>query len=218
MKVIFIYVIPALSLIGFVLNTICFIVFSNIDFKESLYKYLKVESIFIAVNLLMQLFRPFEACRKTSLNTINWSSKSYLVQLYLFYCLNFLASVLEMTALMLHLISSFNFYILLSYKPGSSFYNRLKLLEKVSYIKVTIIFSLFSVFAFIFEIFQYDLVGVNVILLNFNSTENENIVAYFILENSFYKTTFSQFLTLFWYSFRDGFILLLLYFLLKFLR
>jgi hypothetical protein len=213
MKVIFIYLIPFISLIGFILNMICFIIYSDREFKESLYKYLKVESIFISMNLFMQLFRPFEAYRIGNLNSINWSSKSYLAQFFEFYCLNFLASVFEMTALMLHLISSFNYYILLSYKPGSSFYNKLKLLEKVSYIKITIIFTLFSILAFLFQIFQYDLVAVNIIMDKFNLTENEHRIAYFKIESGFYNTPLSKFLTLFWFSFRDGFILLLLFIL-----
>ena len=109
------YLIPPIALIGLVFSIICFVILSNKDLKENFYKYLKVELIFIGINQLTQIMRPFIYLDS------NWLSSTLFIQIYQIYFMIFAVSGIEMTALILHLLSSFNYYVIVAASKNDSF-------------------------------------------------------------------------------------------------
>jgi hypothetical protein len=141
---IFLYVCPILGIVGLFLNVLVFIVLSDAEFKETLYKYLKIEAMFIGTNLFVTCFRPVHYKKE------DWYSKSYFSYFYLVYGLHFLASILEMAAILAQLCSTLDFYLLIS-----NYHKRFKLFRVVKYYKTMgLAIFLFSVLLYLYQIFD----------------------------------------------------------------
>ena len=196
-------VVPSASFIGFIANIVCFSIFNSSEFinkirlKENLYRYLKIEALFIICNLMIQMFR--------SVMFISSYQLSLFSKIYSLYLLWILAGVLEMSALLSHLTSTADFYMVITNKVGN-----FKWLHKISkYFKAAILFIIsflnFSYLIFCFKINGYEVEKVNEFT---NKTETDWI--YSIEETDFKKTTTKTIIEIFAYVIRDGFINLVL--------
>ncbi len=87
----FTLILPAISLIGFVLNCICFIVFSNRNLKEKIHFYLMIKSFIQTILQAIFVFIPYDSCYDcASFKTFGamvfslWINKYLRHSLYLF--------------------------------------------------------------------------------------------------------------------------------------
>ena len=194
-------VVPTASAIGLIANIICFSIFNSSEFinknklKENLYRYLKIEALFIIFNLFIQMFR--------SIMFISSYQLGLLSKVYSLYMLWILAGILEMSALLSHLTSTSDFYMVIRNKTN------FKWLHKISrHIKAVFIFSVsflnFSYLFFCFKINGYEIKSEN----EFNQTVTNWI--YSIEDTEFKKTTLKTILEIFAYVLRDGLINLVL--------
>ena len=195
-----IYIIPPIALIGLAFNILCFVIFSNKDLKEKFYKYLKLELIFIGINQLYQILRPFIK------DESHWLYKTLFIKVIQIYLSHYFVSVIEMTALILHLLSSFNYYVLVAASKNDSFImKKMRKIDKISHPKITIFVFSFSLVAFLFQIFRFQIESYKEI-----SIQNITSTVYYLNDTVFSQTYICKFLILFTFSFRDGFVLLLL--------
>lgn len=157
---IYLYISPTIAIIGVILSIFCFIILSDSEFKETLYKYLKVETIFIGVNLLLTCFRPFHY------NKVNWSSKTYFSYFYLIYGLYYFASTLEMAAVVTQICSTLDFYLLIS-----NYHQKFRVFRILAYYKlVSLAIFIVSALLYIYQFFDKTLTGYWVAF-----EENDNI-------------------------------------------
>ena len=196
---VFIYIIPSISFIGVFLNLLCFMIFKSSELKELLYKYLLAETFFNCINLFLQIFRPFTG--------LNLDSLTLLIQIYEFYLLDYLPSTLEMTSLILHLLSSFDFYFIISNHDKNQ---KFQFISKLSYVKITLIIFTFSLLAFSYKFFQCEIRPIYMIEIGKNNSYINDRFAYITFRTDFSKNIIFKILDLFLVSFRDGFILLLI--------
>ena len=152
----------------------------------------------------MQIFRPFDAYKKS------WISKTLYVQILEFYFLNYSATILELTALLLHLISTFNFYILLTSYKRNFLNQKLEIMTKISYIKVSICCFIFSNVMFSFQLSQNNIVKYNVIEVDSNDIVVNTREIYLNEEREFSKKPAFLISMLVCHFFRDGYVLSLL--------
>ena len=154
----FCYTAPAISLFVFFQSILCFIIFSNKIFKEKLYPYLKLDALFISLDMLIGILKPIFHC-ETTLTKDTLFSNIFFVGF-----IHYGASVLENSAFMCCILSTFEFYVLVSEKLGKSkFY---LLYSKINYkIKCFIVF-LFSVLLFLYQIFEFEIVNTEESYLN----------------------------------------------------
>jgi hypothetical protein len=138
---IFLYVCPTLGMVGLFLNILVLVVLSDAQFKETLYRYLQIEAIFIGINLFVNCLRPIHYYKT------NWLSVSRFSYIYLVYALHFLASVLEMAAILAQLCSTIDFYLLIS-----SSHKKFKLFSVLAYHKT--IGSLIILLSFLLYAYQ----------------------------------------------------------------
>jgi hypothetical protein len=189
--------VPVASFVGLIANIICFAVFNSSEFsdkkklKENMFAYLKIESLFIIINLFIQIFRPLSRSFPVSL----------LSKVYDVYALWTLAGVLEMSALLSHLMSTIDFLMIIT-NNGDKF----EWVHRISkYLKALCIFVLsfasFAYLIFCFEINGYE-IEVN------NGSETEWIYA---IEDTPFKTTSTKTtIEIIAYLSRDGLINLIL--------
>jgi hypothetical protein len=191
-------VVPLASLIGLVANIVCFTIFNSSEFinkiklKENLYRYLKIEALFIILNLFIQIFRSFMFVSSFQLGLLS--------KLYALYMLWILAGMLEMSALLAHLTSTADFYMIINNKIG-----HFKWVHKISkFIKALIIFVI-SFLTFSYLIFCFSINGYEMELKNeFNETITDRI--YSIEETEFKKSSTKTTIEIIAFVSRDGFI------------
>lgn len=142
------YIIPIVSAIGFILNLLNFLVFSSSSLKELLYKYLKMESLNILLDLLISSFKPIYDCKTCKI------SQTYIAQIYFIGLIDFGSSVLELSASFNRIISTFCCLMLIK--------NKLKKFRALSifnyYKAINVIIFLTSSFIFLYKIFLLDIV------------------------------------------------------------
>ena len=197
--VVYIYVIPLISIIGFILSILCFLIFSNKDFKETLYKYLQVESLLISINLFIQTFRPVYFYNES------YFSKSLFSQAYSFYILYYFVSSLEMASFILHIMSSLDFFLLIS-----NLTQKLSFYKKLNYKIVSIIICLFSILIYIYILFIKEIRSHDVLFIN---AENEIIsysIIYLSYDTEFSKSIWKKVIEIAVVVLRDGILLLTL--------
>jgi len=164
------------SLVGFFLTTFSYLVFNSPYFRKidkekfknyELYFYLRIESIFICFNLFFQIFRMIffnEALRH-----------EFISMMYELYFLDYFAGVLEMSAIIFHIFSTFNFYIIVS--------NQNQMCCPSKYCKITGAYNrLVCVIVFVFSCiqFSYKVIGKNV---EYHCDKNQTQCSYEILNN-----------------------------------
>jgi hypothetical protein len=195
-------VVPLASFIGLVANVVCFTIFNSSEFinkiklKENLYRYLKIEALFIILNLFIQMFRSFMFVSSFQLGLLS--------KIYALYMLWILAGMLEMSALLAHLTSTADFYMIITNRIG-----HFKWLHKISkFVKALIIFVI-SFLTFSYLIFCFNINGYEVELKNeFNETITDRIYA--IEETEFKKSSAKTTIEIIAFVSRDGFINLVL--------
>jgi hypothetical protein len=137
------FIVPIISFIGLILNLINLIITSNKQFKEKFYKYQKVESIFICLNLVLQCFRPVAFYKQ------NWFSKSLISIIYKYHVLYHSVGIFELSSILVQILSSLYYYKLIFDIKTK---NRINFLDKISYkiISIFIFFSSFLLYLYIY--------------------------------------------------------------------
>lgn len=138
---------PIICMIGFISNLLCFVIFLNDNFKKTMYFYLKIEALFVCLNLFIGSFKPLNHCT----DAITYGS--YISSIYFIYMINFFLSVLENSAFICRNISLYEFYLLVANKKPSKHC----IITRVNYKLVSIIIFLFSFFLFIYQIFEFEI-------------------------------------------------------------
>ena len=85
------------------------------EFKDSFYKYLKIQSIFVALNSLLIVLQPIKYCDNCSV------SKTYFAQIYFIYFRIYSSSIFEMVTLYCSWLSGLNCCVLLFNKRIAKF-------------------------------------------------------------------------------------------------
>jgi hypothetical protein len=172
-------VIPSIASTYLLTNFICVIIFSNQDFKEDMYHYLKFKSISIILHSLIQILRPISNLR------VYFSSASLVSVIYDLYFLSYLVSCLELCIILFHILSTLDYYLIVTNKT-----DYLKLTRKLSYrIKILFVF-LFSIFIYLQELFSRIIKGWTLIEIN-----QTNIIADQRTYYSIQTTSFSSLMT-----------------------
>lgn len=197
--------VPLASLIGLISNLACFLTFNSPEFKskskikDNMYGYLKIEAFFIILNLSLQIFRFIVFEKTVRLNLLS--------KIYEFYMLWILAGVLEMSALLSHLASTIDFYMIIKNKEID-----FKWFQNVSKYFIAILMFVLSFLSFSYMIFCFKVNSWKIESLNeFNQTITDLI--YTIDETEFHKTRTKTVIEIIAYLTRDGLINLILSFL-----
>jgi hypothetical protein len=198
------YLCPLVGITGVFLNLAIFLVFSNSVFKETLYKYLKLQSLFIMLDLLITSFRPVYYWKENAL------SRTYVAQLYEKFLITYLASVLEMSAFVSLVLALLHYYLLI--KSNSKL--RQLCCVKIHYKYVIECVVLISVILFLFQLFEYKIecesrLDDDLLLKNDNNQTNSKYTCA-IKYDSFHYSRLKAFLEIFAFCVRDGLNLFLL--------
>ena len=207
-----IMVCPLVSLVGFMLHILCYLVFSSSFFRKidkekfknyELYYYLRVESIFIGFNLFFQTMRPI---------FLNYSIYDTLAsRIYELYVLSYFAGVLEMSAILCHILSTVNFFIVISNRnqtcfkhmcPNMVHYNRL----------MSVCIFLFSFVQFSYINFSQNIIRVRSegVDSSKNETHTEIQWDYAIRPTEFGRTVYAKVLEVIAFVLRDVLVVLVL--------
>lgn len=190
----FTYICPIVGICGFFLHSLSFMVFSKSDFKELLYKYLKMESLNVLFDLLITALKPIYYCRSCEV------SKTYFAQIYFISFIVYGASIFELSAIINRILSTFCCYILIRNKII-----RNKYFFVLNYYKI-INFTIYTISSliFLYQIFIYKITDVSV----------DKISPFYIIEKTdFSKTSLKSIFELTGFIFRDGINLAILIFI-----
>ena len=193
----FVIIIPAVGFIGLLLTILCFTIFTKSIFKTNVYIFLKYESAFIGFDLLLTSLRPFHH------NNDFEFARSFVSQFYYVYLLVIFASVLEMAAILCHLMSTYDLYLLVSNLK------RPKLLEKIPNIVTCLIIFLFSCLVYFYLLFVFKVGGHEI---NQATAENKTRIrlVYQMDAYEFSKSSAKKVIEIGVFVLRDGLSLLLL--------
>lgn len=201
------YICPFVGAIGVLLNLLVFLIFSSPIFKEILYKYLKLNALFIGLDLLFTSFRPVFYWKHLEI------AHSYPAHLYEKYLITYGASVVEMTAFVCLVLATFNYYLLIDNLLASQRF----FFSRVSYIYVCVFIVIVSILLFFYQLFEYKIVCDNIPLsfwpfANISSDSNNNQTIYMcnIEYESFHYSTFHSVIEILAFFIRDGLNLILL--------
>jgi hypothetical protein len=148
--VFYVYVGPIVGSIGLLFELICFIVLSNKEFNGTLFKYLKYQVIFEAIDLLIGVLRPIHDCKTCPI------SKTYYSQLHFLITIVYLASVCEMSALMCQIASVYHCLKLISINKQFTF-SKSFLAKHLHRVIVFLIFF-YSALLFSYQLLQYRII------------------------------------------------------------
>jgi hypothetical protein len=185
---------PIVGLFGFVFNLLTFLVFSHGHFKETLYCYLKTESLLICLNFLITIFKAIYYCFSCPL------SQTFVMQLYQIYLNIYLASALEMSAIICRNFSAFICLLIIYNNRRLDKCKQLFLRLKTFRVAIVLIVS-FSLLFYLYEIFE----------LEIGSYETDDGKTVYYMDNSqFGNSHFKQRLEILATVVRDGLNLLAL--------
>jgi hypothetical protein len=173
------YMCPLVGLSGFTLSLLSFFVFSSSEFKEKLYKFLKAETMFMALNLLIQAWRPITYC-----DNLCEISTSIISKIYVKYFLIYLASIMEMCAFTCGILAALYCYMLVINKSQLVHF-------KFSSRLVIIIMIILSAILFSYQIFEFKIVALKIPSLDSSLLEKINNTI--LSTRTIYKVEFSQF-------------------------
>ena len=148
---IFTYILPIVSSIGFFLSLLCLIIFSNSIFKEKLYSYLKIETIFCATYLIIQSLRPIHSCAKCQV------SSSIVSQIYYLYFAVYVVSICEFSAFAFQIFAAINCYRMIIRMK-----NETKVFFKIPLKMVCFLTVVFSCTLFSFQLIEYEIIAIKV--------------------------------------------------------
>ena len=197
--------VPLASLIGLISNLACFLTFNSPEFKSkskikaNMYGYLKIEAFFIILNLSLQIFRFIVFEKTVRLNLLS--------KIYELYMLWILAGMLEMSALLSHLASTIDFYMIIKNKEID-----FKWFQNVSKYFIAILMFVLSFLSFSYMIFCFKVNSWKIESLNeFNQTITDLI--YTIDETEFQKTRIKTVIEIVAFVTRDCLINIVILFL-----
>ena len=192
------YVFPALTLIGLILTIFIFLIFSQPSFQQNIYVFLKYESVLIwldlcATALPIFVYRP------------EWD-KAYFRWFYRLYFIVISKSVLEMTGILCHIISSIEILLLISNKK------RPKLLQKTPNIIIVLILFLLCalLYSYMFFVSFIDEEPYGPLFNNATNTTMFQYVEYKISNTEFSKSLTKKLIEIIAFSIRDGLNLIVL--------
>jgi hypothetical protein len=148
----FVYVAPSVAFVGILFEIISILVFSHPDFKSQyLFKYLKVKVYFEMFDLWFGLLRPISDCKGCDTST------TYFSRVFFIMTIVYLASVCETSAILCQILSSLNFYLLVSNKLNSRKWCVLiKFFKKIKLVCCLIV--LFGLILFSYQLAQYEII------------------------------------------------------------
>jgi hypothetical protein len=179
----FLFLCPIFGSIGFLLCSISIFIFSQEEFKEKLYSYLRMECLFMGLNLLTQAFRPIVFC-----DFYCTISKSLPACALFIYGLVYLVGIYEMCTLFFSFNSALHVYCLINSN------NRLlsRILDiQPSYKTATLLILAFGLGLYSFVLFQYEIVYVDArsLLSSFNVSASESNET----QNRIYRVKMTEF-------------------------
>ncbi|CAF0792570.1 unnamed protein product [Brachionus calyciflorus] len=188
------YICPTVGGLGFFLYLISFVVFSNPEFKEVLYKYLKMESLSVLLDLLITSIKPIYYCRTCSV------SRTYFSQVYFIGFIVYGASILEQSAIINRILSTLCCLMLLRNKIG-----RMRMFFAMNSYKIISLFVFFSsATLFSYQVFMFEIVLIEKEILNVTICE------YTLEKSEFSKTRIKTVLEISAFLIRDGINLIIL--------
>ena len=156
----FLYIIPVICILCLLLNMLNFLIFSTKIFKEVLFQYFKMQSLFICLNLLIKCLFPLYYCKTCS------TASMYISQFYFKYFIVYAASVLEMSAILCQIISTYFCFRLIS-KKQTTFH--------CSYVLISLFVIAISGLVYLYQLFEYQINEYELILNFVGYTKNMTI-------------------------------------------
>jgi hypothetical protein len=193
-----VYAFPILSLIGIILSIFIFLIFSHSSFKQNIYVFLKYESVFIWLDLCATAFPIF--IYRPELD------KSYFKCFYTIYSIAVLKSVLEMTGILCHIMSSIELVLLISNKA------RPKPFQKVPNLIIVLILYLISALIYSYKFFAVfiDAEPYGPLFNNATNKSSFQYVGYKISSTKFDKSFTKKLIEIIAFVIRDGISLIVL--------
>jgi hypothetical protein len=148
--VFYVYIAPTIGLIGLLFEIVCFIVLSNKEFNGTIFKYLKYQVIFEAIDLLIGVLRPIHDCKTCSI------SKTYYSQIHFLITAVYLASVCELSALLCQIASVYHCLKLISINKQFTFSK--SFLIKYSHRIIVVLIFFYSAILFSYQLIQYQII------------------------------------------------------------
>ena len=192
------YVYPILSLFGLVFTIFIFLIFSNSSFKQNIYVFLKYESVFIWLDLCATAF-PIIIYRP------EWD-KAYFRCFYRLYFIGILKSVLEMTGILCHIMSSIELFLLISNKTKP------KSLQKVPNLTIGLILFLIScfIYSYMFFVSYIDEEPYRLLYNNGTNITSLQFIGYKVRNTEFNDSMTKKLIEIIAFSIRDGLNLIVL--------
>jgi hypothetical protein len=146
----YLFINPILALIGLILSLIMIYVFSNKQFKQCSYKYLKMQSIFFALNCIIICIQPVKYCDNYCDDKIK---NNYFVKIYFIIFRIYIGSICEFVALYSSCLSGLSCCILVFNCQSIA----KKLLEFLDhYCLVSILITFLAALNHLYQLFEYE--------------------------------------------------------------
>ena len=177
---------PSAAVFCLALNLISLKAFSNSTiFKEEIYNYFRMETLFICINLFMASLRPIYY------DIYSEVSKSYFAQILIIYFLIYVTSLLEMSATLTQIAACLKYYLMIT-KADLNFFDNL------SYKIVTLVIFLFSSLIYVYQCFQFDIV------VHYLTINNVTKTYYAMETNNFFESDLRKSIEIAAFVIRDG--------------
>jgi hypothetical protein len=146
-NIFFCYTCPIISLNGLVLSLFCLSVLMNSEFKQNFYNFLKIEIFFITLNFIIGTLKPLFHCYYSP------TRGKYYSVIYFIYFINYLSSVLEQSVYLCNILSTVEFYLLISNKQQSKF----NILKMINSKLIGLFVFISSLILFLYQTFEFDI-------------------------------------------------------------
>lgn len=200
----YIYIMPIISLTGLILNIFTCITFSSSLFNLVFYRYLQIESFIVCFNVLFQVFRPF------CFNRLSWSSKSYTCIFYINYLIYFTSSILELSCVLLHILSTISFYLIVLKNDKNKMLCLIS--SRLRYYKFnSAVIFIFSNLVFLYQYFSCFIKPITIIEVSLQTNQTiQKHVIYDCEDSKFKQTNLKQIIEILMFLYRDGFNIIIL--------
>lgn len=175
------------SIISFITCVVNIVVFSQEQFKEKVFVYLKHESMFMAANMVISMLIPISQCTNCII------SKSLLSVIYVLYFSIYITSIIEMSSLISTIMATINCTIMVDRKAAGF----LIVFNKINVYAVVAFEIVISALLFLHQIFQRIIV---------RSSQDE----YLLVTSDFNNMKASFILDIMAYTVRDGIFVIIL--------
>lgn len=180
-------IITVVCTFGLITCIINVVVFSRKQFKEKLFFYLKIESIFMGVCFLIYIFTPLSQCKSCLV------SKSLARNIFSLIFEIYIMSVNDMSSLMTKIMATINCIVMVDRKAAGF----LIVFNKINVYMVLIFEIAFSSLLFLYQIFQRNIIRI----------ENDSFK---LVHTEFYNSQANYILDTVSYTIRDGLLVIML--------